>query len=63
MTVALNAPKLETRNETGAVVLPVATLTLAGDGALKLKSITCSVRAKSCVTDSGSSPTACTLNR
>ena len=59
----MNAPKAETRREIDVVVFPGATLTLAGEGVLKVKSITCRVRAKSCVTARTSSPAACTLNR
>lgn len=42
-TVPVNELSAETTSETGALVFPGTTLTLAGDGALKPKSTACNV--------------------
>jgi hypothetical protein len=63
VTVPLKAPTPVTTNATPPDVLPCATDTLAGEGAPKPKSTTCSVTGASCVTVAASVPTPCTLNR
>src|SRR3989442_4907181 len=60
---ALNDPAAVTWKLTGAELLELLTVTLAGAGVVKLKSTTCSARAKSCVTVFASVPTPWTLNR
>src|SRR5438045_4454910 len=61
VTKPLNDPRVASPREIGGLLAPGATLTDAGEGAAKLKSTMCSVRAKSCVTARGSLPTACRL--
>jgi hypothetical protein len=63
VTVPEKAPAPLTTNAIPCDVLPCCTVTLAGDGAPKAKSTTCSVTAASCVVVDASVPTACTLNR
>jgi hypothetical protein len=58
VTVPVNELNAETTSETGALVFPGTTLTLAGDGAPKLKSTICNVSATSWVTLAESVPTA-----
>ena len=63
VTVPVNELSTETSSATGALVLPGTTLTLAGDGAPKLKSTICNVSVTSWVTLAESVPTAWRLNR
>ena len=63
VTVPENAPAPLTTNAIPCDVFPCCTETLAGAGAPKAKSTTCSVTAASCVVGDASVPTACTLNR
>src|SRR5258708_6500904 len=59
VTVPANEPKPEMDEDTGGVVLPGITLTLVGEGWLRLKSTICRVSEKSTMTAFGSEPTAC----
>jgi hypothetical protein len=49
--------------ETGEVVAPGTTLTVGGEGVLKLKSTMCNVREKLWMVVAGSVPTPCSLKK
>jgi len=63
VTGLLKAPAAETMKETGEVVAPGTTLTVGGEGVLKLKSTMCNVREKLWMVVAGSVPTPCSLKK
>jgi hypothetical protein len=63
VTRLLKAPAAETRKETGELVAPGTTLTVEGEGVLKLKSTMCKVREKLWMVLAGSVPTPCSLKK
>ncbi len=61
LTAPLKAPAADTTTEIGPLLVPGASVTALGAGALKLKSTTCSTSGNVCVTDAVSVPVACRL--
>jgi len=62
ITVPVNEPADATVKATGVLLVPGDSVSELGDGALRLKSTTCSTIGTLCVTAAGSVPVACKLN-